>query len=194
MSGRERDWDQAHEHETKIHRSLSGSKSYPSPASRLGVGTCLHRPHCLPNAAALAVGYPHDAPRSEVVLQGRSADKLAAVEAGFRARLGGHPAVQVAVESNLDRAIDGAAIVVNQVRIGGLAARGVTCCRVTNFCDQEVADHTMALVYACLRGVVMLDDPPQLELNKKHYIDVVVDRIKVGGDLKNRLAESFETA
>ena len=42
--------------------------------------------------------------------------------------------------------------------------------------------------------VVMLDDPPQLELNKKHDIDVVVDRIKVGGDLKNRLAESFETA
>ena len=74
-------------------------------------------------ADALAVGYPHDAPRIEVVLQGRSADKLAAVEAGFRARLGGHPAVQVAVESNLDRAIDGAAIVVNQVRIGGLAAR-----------------------------------------------------------------------
>ena len=41
--------------------------------------------------------------------------------------------------------------------VAGLAARGVTCCRVTNFCDQEVADHTMALVYACLRGVVMLD-------------------------------------
>ena len=42
--------------------------------------------------------------------------------------------------------------------------------------------------------VVMLDDPPTLELNKKHDIDVVVDRIKVGGDLKSRLAESFEMA
>lgn len=39
----------------------------------------------------------------------------------------------------------------------GFAARGVWCCRVTHFCDQEVVDHTMALIYACLRGVVMLD-------------------------------------
>ncbi len=43
-------------------------------------------------------------------------------------------------------------------------------------------------------SVVMLDDPPPLALNKKHDIDVVVDRVKVGGDLKLRLAESFETA
>ena len=43
-------------------------------------------------------------------------------------------------------------------------------------------------------NVVMLDDPPKLELNRKHDIDVVVDRVKIGGDLKLRLAESFETA
>jgi excinuclease ABC subunit A len=43
-------------------------------------------------------------------------------------------------------------------------------------------------------NVVMLDDPPALELNRKHDIDVVVDRVKIGGDLKLRLAESFETA
>ena len=43
-------------------------------------------------------------------------------------------------------------------------------------------------------NVVTLDDPPALALNKKHDIDVVVDRVKVGGDLKQRLAESFETA
>ena len=42
--------------------------------------------------------------------------------------------------------------------------------------------------------IVMLDDPPVLELRKKHNIDVVVDRFKVRGDLKQRLAESFETA
>ncbi len=41
---------------------------------------------------------------------------------------------------------------------------------------------------------VMLDDPPALALRKKHDIDVVVDRFKLGGDLKLRLAESFETA
>lgn len=39
----------------------------------------------------------------------------------------------------------------------GFAARGVWCCRVTHFCDQEVVDHTMGLIYACLRGIVMLD-------------------------------------
>jgi len=43
-------------------------------------------------------------------------------------------------------------------------------------------------------NIVMLDDPPKLELNKKHDIDVVVDRVKIGGDLKLRLAESFEMA
>ena len=39
-----------------------------------------------------------------------------------------------------------------------------------------------------------LDDPPKLELRKKHNIDVVVDRFKVRPDLKQRLAESLETA
>ena len=38
-----------------------------------------------------------------------------------------------------------------------------------------------------------LDDPPQLELRKKHNIDVIVDRFKVRADIKLRLAESFET-
>lgn len=39
-----------------------------------------------------------------------------------------------------------------------------------------------------------LDDPPKLDLHKKHNIDVVVDRFKVRSDLKLRLTESFETA
>ncbi len=39
-----------------------------------------------------------------------------------------------------------------------------------------------------------LDDPPKLELRKKHNIDVIVDRFKVRPDLKLRLAESIETA
>ena len=38
-----------------------------------------------------------------------------------------------------------------------------------------------------------LSDPPTLELRKKHTIEVVVDRFKVRGDLKQRLAESVET-
>ncbi|MFV0547836.1 MAG: excinuclease ABC subunit UvrA [Limnobaculum xujianqingii] len=39
-----------------------------------------------------------------------------------------------------------------------------------------------------------LSDPPKLELQKKHTIEVVVDRFKVRDDMAQRLAESFETA
>jgi len=39
-----------------------------------------------------------------------------------------------------------------------------------------------------------LDDPPSLDLHKKHSIEVVIDRFKVRDDLALRLAESFETA
>lgn len=39
-----------------------------------------------------------------------------------------------------------------------------------------------------------LSDPPKLALQKKHTIEVVVDRFKVRSDLATRLAESFETA
>lgn len=46
---------------------------------------------------------------------------------------------------------------IDHLDVEGLAAAGVWCCRVANFCDQEVADHTMGLIYACLRGIVMLD-------------------------------------
>ncbi|MEP0174252.1 MAG: excinuclease ABC subunit UvrA [Paraglaciecola sp.] len=43
-------------------------------------------------------------------------------------------------------------------------------------------------------NVCDLSDPPELDLHKKHTIEVVVDRFKVREDLKLRLAESFETA
>ena len=39
-----------------------------------------------------------------------------------------------------------------------------------------------------------IDDVPKLDKQKKHSIDVVVDRFKVRDDLAQRLAESFETA
>ena len=39
-----------------------------------------------------------------------------------------------------------------------------------------------------------LDELPTLDKQKKHSIDVVVDRFKVRADLQQRLAESFETA
>ena len=39
-----------------------------------------------------------------------------------------------------------------------------------------------------------LDDPPTLDVKKRHDIEVVVDRFRVRGDLHLRLAESIETA
>ncbi|PSJ46807.1 excinuclease ABC subunit UvrA [Zobellella endophytica] len=59
--------------------------------------------------------------------------------------------------------------------LDNLAAQGFIRARI----DGEVCD---------------LSDPPALELQKKHSIEVVVDRFKVREDLQLRLAESFETA
>ncbi len=42
--------------------------------------------------------------------------------------------------------------------------------------------------------VYELDEPPELDLRRKHSIEVIIDRFKVRADLQQRLAESFETA
>src|SRR4051812_41846701 len=39
-----------------------------------------------------------------------------------------------------------------------------------------------------------IDDLPKLKKTEKHTIDVVIDRVKVNPEIKQRLAESFETA
>ncbi|KAF3983509.1 MAG: excinuclease ABC subunit UvrA [Methylococcales symbiont of Hymedesmia sp. n. MRB-2018] len=39
-----------------------------------------------------------------------------------------------------------------------------------------------------------LDEPPTLDLKKKHSIDVIIDRFKIRDDIRLRLSESFETA
>jgi excinuclease ABC subunit A len=50
-------------------------------------------------------------------------------------------------------------------------------------------------IRARINGIVTeLDDTPALEKNKKHQIEVVVDRLKVRADIQQRLAESLETA
>ncbi|MDX7988558.1 excinuclease ABC subunit UvrA [Xenorhabdus sp. 12] len=59
--------------------------------------------------------------------------------------------------------------------LDNLAAQGYIRARI----DGEVCD---------------LSDPPKLELQKKHTIEVIVDRFKVRDDIAQRLAESFETA
>lgn len=64
-------------------------------------------------------------------------------------------------------------------------------------------EHTKVLENLAAQGFIRaridgeicdLSDPPTLELQKKHTIEVVVDRIKVREGLELRLAESFETA
>ncbi|WP_339678066.1 excinuclease ABC subunit UvrA [uncultured Zhongshania sp.] len=54
---------------------------------------------------------------------------------------------------------------------------------------------SQGFVRARVNGIVTdLDDLPSLDKNKKHSIEVVVDRFKVRDDIGQRLAESFETA
>jgi len=53
---------------------------------------------------------------------------------------------------------------------------------------------TQGFVRARINGIVTdLDNPPELDKNKKHTIEVVVDRLKVRDDIQLRLSESLET-
>ncbi|MCW8902820.1 excinuclease ABC subunit UvrA [Sedimenticola sp.] len=55
--------------------------------------------------------------------------------------------------------------------------------------------NTQGFIRARVDGEIFeLDQPPELELHKKHTIEAVVDRFKVREGLELRLAESFETA
>ena len=61
----------------------------------------------------------------------------------------------------------------------------------------QVFDQLRAQGYVRARvdGVLCeLDNPPTLALRQKHTIDAVIDRFKPRQDIKQRLAESFETA
>ncbi|RLA27251.1 MAG: excinuclease ABC subunit A, partial [Gammaproteobacteria bacterium] len=60
---------------------------------------------------------------------------------------------------------------------------------------QLLADlQSQGFVRARIDGEIFeLDDPPKLDLRRKHTIEVVVDRFKVREDIALRLAESFET-
>ena len=60
----------------------------------------------------------------------------------------------------------------------------------------DLVDDLRAQGFVRLRvdgALVEIDAVPKMKKNFKHSIAVVVDRIKVGGDMKQRLAESFET-
>jgi excinuclease ABC subunit A len=55
--------------------------------------------------------------------------------------------------------------------------------------------HTQGFLRARIDGEVYeLDDPPDLDLRKKHTVEVIVDRFTVRPDVQQRLAESLETA
>lgn len=60
-------------------------------------------------------------PPLQVVLHGRSPDKLATVAQACRGAAG--PALALTTETDLRRAVEGADVVLNQVRVGGLRAR-----------------------------------------------------------------------
>jgi len=54
---------------------------------------------------------------------------------------------------------------------------------------------TSGFIRARVDGILCeIEYPPTLEKNKKHSIDVVVDRLKIAEGIEQRLAESFETA
>jgi len=54
---------------------------------------------------------------------------------------------------------------------------------------------TQGYVRARINGeLIELDSAPKLALRKKHTIEVVIDRFKVRSEIKQRLADSFETA
>ncbi len=53
---------------------------------------------------------------------------------------------------------------------------------------------SQGFIRARIDGIVTdLDDTPELEKNKKHTIEVIIDRFKVRDGIQQRLAESFET-
>ncbi len=61
----------------------------------------------------------------------------------------------------------------------------------------ELFDELRAQGFVRLRvngTVYEMDNLPALQKNKKHTVEIVVDRLKVNPDSKQRLAESFETA
>ena len=63
--------------------------------------------------------------------------------------------------------------------------------------QQDLFDELRAQGFVRVRvdGVIYeLDNAPKLAKTTKHDVDVVVDRLKVRADMKQRLAESFETA
>jgi 6-phospho-beta-glucosidase len=69
-------------------------------------------------------GGPERRPRLEIVLQGRSAEKLALVAEACRMHLEGSGGdVLVLAEASLDRALEGSDVVLIQARVGGLDAR-----------------------------------------------------------------------
>ena len=55
------------------------------------------------------------------------------------------------------RAIVTASIGYDHVDVAAAAARGIWVCNVPDYCIEEVADHTLALLFALARGVVALD-------------------------------------
>ncbi|HSN51294.1 MAG TPA: excinuclease ABC subunit UvrA, partial [Woeseiaceae bacterium] len=69
--------------------------------------------------------------------------------------------------------------------------------------DERKGEHVQLMQELMAQGYIRaridgevyeLDQPPKLDLRKKHTIEAIVDRFRVKEDIRLRLAESFETA
>ena len=76
-----------------------------------------------PDLASALAETPGRARPIELVLVGRSRDKLETVAGVARLMIGNDPLIQVSAETDAATALAGAEIVLNQVRVGGLEAR-----------------------------------------------------------------------
>ncbi|MBT8084016.1 MAG: excinuclease ABC subunit UvrA, partial [Woeseia sp.] len=80
---------------------------------------------------------------------------------------------------------------------------GTSCLLLAPVVDNRKGEHLQLMrdlqaqgfIRARINGEVYeLDEPPKLDLRRKHTIEAVVDRFKVKADMQLRLAESIETA
>src|SRR5436190_7841005 len=77
----------------------------------------------LVEALVARLGARADALPLELVLHGRDAAKLELVADACRVRAHSHPWLRVAAITSREAALDGATLIVNQIRVGGLRAR-----------------------------------------------------------------------
>ena len=95
-----------------------------------------------------------------VVANCTTEDDVIAVAADAHGLLVQYAPISARVIERLDRcrAIARYGIGMDVIDIPAAVARGIVCCNVPDYCVSEVADHTMALLLACARWIVTLNE------------------------------------